>query len=36
VCEWSTGVRAEGTGDVLGKQASKDPHDASLDKRCTL
>jgi hypothetical protein len=36
VCEWSTGIHAACTGDVVGKQASKDPHDAGLDKHCTL
>jgi hypothetical protein len=30
-CEWSTQAHAASTGDVLGKHASKYPHDARLD-----
>jgi hypothetical protein len=29
-------VHAAGTGDVFGKQASKNAHDAGLDKHCTM
>jgi hypothetical protein len=36
VCELSTEVRADGTGAVFEKQASKNAHDAGLDKHCTL
>jgi hypothetical protein len=33
---WSMEVNAVSTGDVFGKQASKSPYDAGLDKQCTL
>jgi hypothetical protein len=36
VCEWSMKVHAAGTGGVLGKEAIKKPHDAGLDKQCTV
>jgi hypothetical protein len=36
VREYSTEVHAAGTGDVFWKQASKNAHDAGLDKPCTL
>jgi hypothetical protein len=36
VCELSIEVHAACTVDVFGKQASGSPHDAGLDKQCTL
>jgi hypothetical protein len=36
MCELSMEVHAADWGDVFGKQASKDPNYAGVDKYCTL
>jgi hypothetical protein len=36
VREYITEVHAASTGEFFGKQASKNAHDAGLDKHCTL
>jgi hypothetical protein len=36
VCEYSAEVNAASTGDVFGKRASKNAHDAGLDRHFTL